>query len=189
MYMEICSKEGCFSSLKTLGMCTVHYKAYWYQINKEKIKEKQKKYYKTKKNVYKIYNKEYRKKNKEKFIKSNAKYREKNKEKISIYRKQYSLKNPEIDRNNSRRRRARKKSNQYSIYTEFEVLNKYGSTCYLCCLPIDLTAPRKCGTPGWQYGLHIEHVINIALGGPDTLDNVRPAHAICNLKKKPKEMV
>jgi len=187
--MEICSKEGCFNSLKTLGMCTVHYRAHWYQANKQKIKEKQKKYYKIKKDVYKIYNKEYREKNREKFIKSNAKYREKNKEKISIYRKQYSLKNSEIDRNNNRRRRARKKNNQYKIYTEFEVLNKYGLNCYLCNKPIDLNATRKCGSPGWEYGLHIEHYVDIALGGPDTLENVRPAHAICNLKKKPKAMV
>ena len=115
--------------------------------------------------------------------------REKNKEKISIYRKKYYLKNPEIDRNNNRRRRARERDNGYSIYKESEVLEKYGIDCYLCNKPIDLSATRKCGSPGWEFGLHIEHVIDIALGGPDTLENVRPSHGICNLKKKPREMV
>ena len=37
-----------------------------------------------------------------------------------------------------------------------------------------------------ESGLHIEHFIDIALGGPDTLENVRPSHAWCNLTKAPK---
>ena len=52
-----------------------------------------------------------------------------------------------------------------------------------------MSAPRKCGLPGWQNGLHIEHVIDLALGGLDTLENVRPSHAVCNLKKNPRGMV
>lgn len=187
--MNKCKIEPCINTSRTLDMCDRHYKSYWYQTNKEKIKEKQKKYYKKRKNEYSIYNKKYREKNREKFIKSNIKYREKNKEKISIYRKKYYLKNPEIDRNNNRRRRARERDNGYSIYKESEVLEKYGIDCYLCNKPIDLSATRKCGSPGWEFGLHIEHVIDIALGGPDTLENVRPSHGICNLKKKPREMV
>jgi hypothetical protein len=187
--MKMCGKEGCLNSLKVLGMCNMHYKAHWYQINKEKVKEKQKEYYKTRKDEYSIYNKEYAKKNREKFIKSNTKYREKNKEKISIYRKKYSLKNPEIDRNSNRRKRAIKKQNGFEKYRESDVLSMYGTDCYLCGVEIDLSANRKCGSPGWEYGLHIEHYVDIALGGPDTLENVRPAHAICNIKKKPKGMV
>jgi 5-methylcytosine-specific restriction endonuclease McrA len=31
--------------------------------------------------------------------------------------------------------------------------------------------------------LHIDHVIPISKGGTDTLDNVRPSHAKCNLSK------
>jgi len=35
-------------------------------------------------------------------------------------------------------------------------------------------------------GLQIDHVIPIVKGGPDTLNNVRPAHGLCNIKKKDK---
>jgi 5-methylcytosine-specific restriction endonuclease McrA len=35
----------------------------------------------------------------------------------------------------------------------------------------------------WQNGLHIDHVIPIAKGGADILDNLKPSHAICNISK------
>lgn len=47
----------------------------------------------------------------------------------------------------------------------------------------NLEAPRWTKHRGWELGLHIEHVVDIALGGADTLENVRPAHGICNIKK------
>jgi hypothetical protein len=100
-----------------------------------------------------------------------------------------SILKPEIARQAKRRRRAKRLNNGFEFYTEKEVLDTYGTNCYLCKKPIDMNAPRTTWTEGWQYGLHIEHVFDIALGGPDTLKNVRPSHGICNLKKKPKEMV
>ena len=50
-------------------------------------------------------------------------------------------------------------------------------------------APRTTRIKGWEFGLHIEHVIDIALGGPDSIDNVRASHGICNLRKNRKKMV
>ena len=96
-----------------------------------------------------------------------------------------SILKPEIARGAKRRRKARKLKNGFEFYTEKQVLEKYGTNCYLCGEPIDMNAPRSAKTPGWEYGLHIEHVIDMAFGGPDTLDNVRPSHALCNLKKIP----
>ena len=100
-----------------------------------------------------------------------------------------SILKPEKVRESSRRRRAQKLNNGSEKYTELEVLEKYGLECYLCNTSIDLLATRKVGSEGWERGLHIEHYVDIALGGPDTLQNVRGAHAICNLKKKPRGMV
>ena len=100
-----------------------------------------------------------------------------------------SILKPEIARQAKRRRRARKLQNGVEHYTEKQVLEKYGTDCYLCKKPIDMLAPRTTWTKGWEFGLHIEHVIDIAKGGPDTLANVKPAHALCNLRKKPREMV
>jgi len=46
-----------------------------------------------------------------------------------------------------------------------------------------MEAPRTCGVEGWERGLHLDHVIDIQFGGADAIDNVKPAHALCNLKK------
>ena len=94
--------------------------------------------------------------------------------------------NPEKLAAVARRRRATIKGNGYEPYTNAQVLEAYGINCYLCDMPIDLNAPRGVGQPGWRSGLHIEHFIDIACGGPDTLENVRPSHAWCNLTKVPK---
>jgi hypothetical protein len=202
--MVMCSVDVCIFEAKAKGFCIKHYKADYRQKNIEKIKKKSfeyniknknkksiydKKYYKQNKKIMKEKQKIYNKKTKEKRAKYLKEYNQINKEKINALKREYSKNHPEIDRNKNRRKRAIKKQNKFEKYTEFQVLEIYGNNCYLCNIPIDMNASRKCGSPGWQYGLHIEHVIDIALGGPDTLDNVRPAHAICNLKKKPKEMV
>jgi len=52
--------------------------------------------------------------------------------------------------------------------------------------PIDLSAPRQCGKPGWDNGLHIDHLYPLSKGGSDNLDNVRPAHGRCNVIKSAK---
>lgn len=46
-----------------------------------------------------------------------------------------------------------------------------------------MTAPRRTNIKGFEFGLHIDHVIPLVKGGSHTLENVRPSHAICNLKK------
>ncbi len=101
----------------------------------------------------------------------------------------HSILKPELAREAKRRRRAKKLENGIEYYTEKQVLETYGTTCYLCKKPIDMEAPRTTWSKGWEFGLHIEHVFDIALGGPDTLENVRPSHGICNLTKKPRQMV
>lgn len=63
------------------------------------------------------------------------------------------------------------------------VVNWYGSDCYLCGTSIDMTASRAVGEGDWHYGLHIDHVVPRKLGGTDDIENLRPAHGICNLKK------
>jgi hypothetical protein len=161
--------------------------------NKDKVREYKKKYYeenkesinKRKKEYFKVYSEL----NKEKIKMKKAQYYQENLEKVREQKKKSQRLHQDTDRAKNRRRRAQKRNNGYLKYKESEVLEKYGTNCYLCNKPIDLNATRKCGSPGWEYGLHIEHYVDIALGGPDTLENVRPAHGICNLKKKPVGMV
>ena len=82
-----------------------------------------------------------------------------------------------------RRRRARVRNNKVENYSTQQVLDTYGTACHICLKEIDLEASRRAGTKGWEFGLHIDHIIPIALGGSDTLDNVKPSHAKCNLSK------
>ena len=107
----------------------------------------------------------------------------KNKEKIRELRK----KNPSFKakkKRRSMRRKVRLKGNKTEVYTVEQVLDLYGTICYLCNEEIDLTAPRNCTGHNWQYGLHIDHVIDVQYNGSDTLDNVKPTHAICNINKR-----
>ena len=63
------------------------------------------------------------------------------------------------------------------------VIETYGTNCHLCGGEIDLLAPRTTGKPGWEKSLHIDHVVPLSRGGDDTLDNVRPSHGKCNVRK------
>jgi 5-methylcytosine-specific restriction endonuclease McrA len=63
------------------------------------------------------------------------------------------------------------------------VIETYGTDCHLCGGAIDLDAPRTTGMPGWEKSLHVDHVIPLSKGGDDTLENVRPSHGKCNVRK------
>ena len=159
------------------------------EANKEKIAERKNQYYQKNKKEIRQRQIMYEATVKDERKEYLRKYNEENKDRLRVIKREYSRSHPELDRNKNRRKRAIKRQNGFEKYKESDVLSLYGTDCYLCNKPVDLNASRKCGDPGWEQGLHIEHVFDIALGGPDTLQNVRPAHAICNLKKKPRAMV
>ena len=126
------------------------------------------------------------------------KYWQDNKERLTKYQKAYNKANPEILRRRqrkywkkhpekaakyNRKRRADKNNVEHVFYTVKEVLDRYGKNCHICGILIDLKANRKVGRKGWENGLHLDHVIPISKGGPDTIENVRPAHGACNIRK------
>lgn len=122
-------------------------------------------------------------KRKEKISAQKREYYLKNKEKINRKSKEYFAKNPHKILEYSHRRRAAVKNNGFEKYTLQEALDLYGTNCFICGKEIDLSASRLVGKPGWENGLHLDHVIPILEGGPDTLFNVRPTHGKCNLVK------
>jgi 5-methylcytosine-specific restriction endonuclease McrA len=89
----------------------------------------------------------------------------------------------EVVRERERAKNRRRRAGISSPYNELQVIATYGPRCYICGLDIDFMAPRKCGVKGWENGLHIDHVIPLSKDGEDSLENVRPTHAICNLTK------
>lgn len=130
----------------------------------------------------KHYNAEYFKQNKESILVSHKAYYKENKEKMQKWRREYHKKYPEVSRRNKIARKNRENKN-LKKYTDLEVLDRYGSICYICLMPVDLNAPRQTGKIGWESGLHIDHLVPVSKGGLDTIENVRPAHGSCNLHK------
>lgn len=96
--------------------------------------------------------------------------------------KDYYKKYPHKRGTNSRGR-ARKKGVPSQYYTRQQLFDRDGYDCYLCNKPVELTANHIVGQPGWELYPHIDHVIPLALGGHDTLDNVKITHAKCNMVK------
>ena len=97
--------------------------------------------------------------------------------------REWRRRNPEKLASMNRNSRARRKNVYSERYTKDDVLAKWGTSCHLCGEPIDLSAPRYNGKKGWEKGLQLDHVIPLINGGEDTVENVKPAHGICNLKK------
>jgi 5-methylcytosine-specific restriction endonuclease McrA len=121
---------------------------------------------------------------KERYLQTSYRWAKNNPEKIKESNRKRRLKNPERDRVATRLRKARKKNVEHEKYTTQDILDTYGTVCYLCNKEIDLTANRKTGIGNWQYGLQLDHVIPISKGGSDTVSNVKPTHGICNLRKR-----
>lgn len=59
-----------------------------------------------------------------------------------------------------------------------QVVDLYGSTCHICQVKIDLDLSRTN-----RLGLTVDHLVPLSKGGTDTIDNMRPAHWICNVRK------
>ena len=106
-------------------------------------------------------------------------WREQNVEVERLRIRIWRSKNPHKSREYNRKRRAV----EHIPYTEAQVLFLYGPFCHLCSERIDLHAPRNCKGENWERGLHIDHLIPLVKGGIDSLENARPAHALCNLRK------
>lgn len=53
-----------------------------------------------------------------------------------------------------------------------QVVSQYGRICHLCRQPIP-----------FEEEIHIDHVVPWAAGGLTVLENLRPAHGLCNLRK------
>lgn len=112
-------------------------------------------------------------------------YQQNHGDQLRDYVREYMKKNPDWILRSMERRELRKSLVRSEKYTTQNILDKWGTVCYLCNEEIDLSIRRsfKDKTEGWQKALTLDHVIPLSEGGPDTPDNVRPTHASCNTKK------
>lgn len=125
----------------------------------------------------------------EKRVRDNA-WQRRNPERVSLYNQQWRERNPgagaaataawrvsNLDRAramevvNSAKRRALARGNEHEPWARTEVLARGNGICHICAQPVNPT--------DW----HVEHVVPIARGGRDALDNLLPAHPLCNQRK------
>ena len=131
----------------------------------------------------KISNKKWAEDNKDKIKATQAIWYDNNRDVKLEKNKNWDKSNPDKKRSHARKRRALKNNAVSDRYLDSDILSRYGSDCYLCKNAIDLSAPRSIGSKGWENSFHIEHVIPLSKGGNDTIENVRPSHGLCNLRK------
>ena len=158
---------------KVCNSCRVSYRNYqkeWAKNNPDKIKAKKKRY---------------RAKPEKQLIEniSLIKYRKENATKLNESNRIWRQKNPDKVRMITARKRAIKFNAITEKYTSENVIDLYGNICHICGNDINMKAPRMVGKNNWEMSLHLDHVIPLSKGGSDTLDNIKPAHALCNLKK------
>jgi 5-methylcytosine-specific restriction endonuclease McrA len=167
-FCKICELEKTGSHPSYCKSCNSARVVAWKKANREKYNAYMKSYVRNNQNKNKRIRKPLTDEQKMAANKYKAKWRSKNLDKCREY---------------DRKRRTLKKAGVSEPYSEDQVLSTYGSDCHICKKEINLLSKRSVGASGWQNSLHIDHVIPISKGGEDTISNVRPSHAICNLKK------
>lgn len=124
----------------------------------------------------------YHKANADRLNKGHKEYNKINIEAIKAHKKVWDKANQEKNRGYARKFQAKKFNTEHTPYTEAEVLSTYGTNCYTCDLPIDLTVSRSRNDKGWKRGLSIRCVVPRSEGGNDDLQNVRPSHGMCSME-------
>lgn len=115
-------------------------------------------------------------------------YQKNHGERLTEYVRGYMKDNPDWTIRSMERRKLRLQFVKSEKYTTQDVLDAWGTICHICKEEIDISIRRNYTdrSPGWEMSLTLDHVIPVSYGGSDTLENVKPAHSICNTKKGPK---
>ena len=107
--------------------------------------------------------------------------RDETKQKIKAINYYYRVIEPrkikEDIKNGTIKRRKRSKANHDNLKMRLEVVELHGIICHICNKPIHYT------------DFSIDHIIPISKGGTQDLDNLVPAHKVCNSQKGNKILI
>lgn len=200
-----CTEQDCSSEATSIvsGVCKYHYHKAYREKNREKLRQQAQARKDADRESYLQRKRDDYFKHKESILEKQKLYREQNAELIKERKRTEYLKhsdtykarakswrknNPEavaeLRTKDRAIRSARVQGVKYERVGVITVLKVYGTLCNICGEEIDLDAPRSAQAgENWQRGLHLDHVIPLSRGGTHTLDNLRPAHALCNIRK------
>lgn len=176
-----CSEEECRNRGPRGGICKkcarrAHYKANrghelatmkaWREKNYEHDKARQKAWYDANTDYFKA---KYLA-NRDMLLTRKREWRAANPGAETHHSRAWRKRNPEKwalrNRENQRRRRGD------AVVDYAAILTEHGMACHICSGEIDSLAD-----------LHFDHVLPLARGGAHAEDNIRPAHALCNMRK------
>lgn len=163
--------------------CRIEDAAAYREANRDKVNESNRNYHNRNKEVRNAGRSKRYKDNPEYYINYRRNYYQATRELQIEHSRNWRAENPELVRQQWALRRARKTNAPSEPYTAELILEIYGTDCHICNEPIDLEAPRSSNKEGFHRGLHLDHVVPLSKGGTDLIENIRPAHAICNIRK------
>ena len=89
--------------------------------------------------------------------------------------------NSHVYRQATRKQVALRRGVVHEDWTEKQLIDTYGSDCYICNKPIDFDAPKR--GVGSDYSFWPDHMTPTSRGGENTIRNVRPCHRKFNQHK------
>lgn len=180
-----CSVEGCETPSKVKGLCKRHYDAERYLTRldyfrtderRAAVAEQSRARRAANPEAVAEYNRRYYAANRGREAERCRAWRQANPDRHYANSVRWRQANPEKARAQWQRKHAARWARIVDTRTDpvdyAAVVERHGMWCYLCEQDITTLAD-----------LHLDHVIPLALGGPHTEDNLRPAHALCNQRK------
>lgn len=181
MANRICSVDGCEAKHYGRGFCKPHYRQDYHQRNAEHAHETNKAWREANREHDKQRQRDWYADHPEYFAEKYAANRDKIRESYRARRREHPAydaeknrewrkANPEawarINRANQKRRR------EGGVIDRDVIIARDGMVCHICGEII-----------GSMAELNMDHVIPLSKGGPNTPENVKPSHAICNARK------
>lgn len=153
----------------------------WRESNIDKVKQLRRQEYARNKEAELESSRKWKKENPDRNKAISQRWQEANREKMKEVHRQWYDAHPHKGSEYVAKRRSRMVGAIVKdVDLEF-IWHRDKGVCYLCGKAIDLALSRN-----HPLGLHYDHVIPLARGGAHSVDNIRPTHARCNLRKKTK---
>ena len=167
-----CSLDGCDEPISAKGLCGRHYRADYHQQHKVRAYGQQLARRTVDRPAYLAAQMAYYFANREAVLESARLRRVADPAQQREYRRRWREANPARRRELDMRRQALKRGGKVTKTDYAAILTEFGLVCHICGDDIPSMAD-----------LHFDHVIPISKDGPHTRENIKPAHAVCNLRK------